>query len=785
MSFLNTYSVAINDANPTALSGSIPTSIGKLLSLESGNLGRILLHNTGIIGTLPPEISSSITLNSVLAFNTGLSGQLPMLPESMQLFHLHNCKLTGTLPPMGHLTTLQNFTLQNNNIGGHIELPAQASTMPILLLHNNRLSCKITEQSPLKPPPSPASVTTSTNLVLPGNVISAGLPPWVDLREVTFLYAQSFWVEWQLDIFPVVASLLALPLLLCFGMSREGLARWQQFFVFRPAKSHPVARMEMLAAKLMSACICPWVVVLVPLYVVGSQWLECGKVWLYTTIAYISSGEVEWAIAAASCGFTACAAASINTLNRGLQEWTDEQNSWYAQSHTYSNKQRILTFVLWSAVIAVVSLPQILYVLSTAIAPNENAAHLNGTMLTFSHSFSGFVLFLINAYVLPPAAYRVIQLVRQDVDRASGQPSREDEALAIKLIMAGRFLVALVLPAVFIILFQQDCCSWWVNLWTKCTNDPNSFQYDLAFQTPGAFEIMEKIRIMSHNDICSPTCNDTGKCPRVVVDVLGTLIFRKMLVATFLSPLGTLFILLPQVRSRMHQILHCRCLTKLGYNHEFTHHINREIAGIVMLMEYSFVLGSCVPMLLPLCCVALFLSGAVFNFAYEQKVKLVHDTLPSTEYLWMALLVGNLFVMWLYNAAELQGRWLVTFGVPLMFVISAWYTCPEHTGIRLLLERRGFKCPGLLRAKCLSLSLAQLTSWMLDRPTHDAQHRTVSAPELSNELLADARHSADGNDSRSKTEHSLSDSGTVSDDEPELIAPTGPAAPADGSLVLT
>ena len=112
------------------LTGTIPLSIDTLLGFD-GQLLRLLLHDPGIVGTLP-VMNESISLSQLFAFNTGLSGQLPSLPSSMQLVHLHNCGFSGTLPPLGHLTFLENLTLFNNAIGGHVELPPQVSGQCII-----------------------------------------------------------------------------------------------------------------------------------------------------------------------------------------------------------------------------------------------------------------------------------------------------------------------------------------------------------------------------------------------------------------------------------------------------------------------------------------------------------------------------------------------------------------------------------------------------------------------------------------------------------------------------
>ena len=102
-----------------------------------------------------------------------------------------------------------------------------------------------------------------------------------------------------------------------------------------------------------------------------------------------------------------------------------------------------------------------------------------------------------------------------------------------------------------------------------------------------------------------------------------------------------------------------------------------KVGGVIMLLEYPLLFGLYYPLLLPISSIALFLHGAVFHFAIAQGAELQHDTKPSIVYLWVALLLGMMFSIWLFNEADLGGRWLVNIGMPIVTIATTWWT--SHT----------------------------------------------------------------------------------------------------------
>jgi len=238
----------------------------------------------------------------------------------------------------------------------------------------------------------------------------------------------------------------------------------------------------------------------------------------------------------------------------------------------------------------------------------------------------------------------------------------EDAFMSIKLVMAGRFMTAIAVPFVGTVLLANDCQGFWLQLWTTgCTNNPHSYDLSIGIPIPGGVSMTS---VLSHGDICSPKFKVAGRCPRAVADILGTLIFRKLMVSAFLGSVLAVVKTLP---------LWSYVVGLCKQDYQYSKSIDREVGGIVMLLEYGLLLGFIYPTLLPFSCIALYLHAAAFHFAAKRGVLLKNDTKPSTVYLWASLLLGMGFIMWFYGSCNLGGKWVVYIGIPVSVVATTWW----------------------------------------------------------------------------------------------------------------
>ena len=121
--------VAIEDAWPTFLIGSIPEALGQLGHLQVLDLG-----GNGLTGTIPPELGQLDQLQVLRLGRNQLTGPMPKSLGQLghlQVLHLTDNQLTGAvLPELGQLDQLQTLDLSRNQLTGAIPPPGTGTTRP-------------------------------------------------------------------------------------------------------------------------------------------------------------------------------------------------------------------------------------------------------------------------------------------------------------------------------------------------------------------------------------------------------------------------------------------------------------------------------------------------------------------------------------------------------------------------------------------------------------------------------------------------------------------------------
>eukprot|EP00656_Telonema_subtile_P019535 TRINITY_DN20769_c0_g1_i1.p1 TRINITY_DN20769_c0_g1~~TRINITY_DN20769_c0_g1_i1.p1 ORF type:complete len:1082 (-),score=135.68 TRINITY_DN20769_c0_g1_i1:53-3298(-) len=623
------------DLRSNSLSGTIPSG---LYGSSLPRLHRLLLKGNSFSGTVPSEVGregSELTLLSIES--NRLSGEIPSqiarLASLSQLL-LQSNRLSGTLPPLSTMSGLRHLVIFDNSLGGHIEISEEAQ-LDTLLVHNNRLSCSVTANF------TDSAGNISRSLALPGNAIQAPVPVWWAMSSVGFLRAHAnLWQEWRVQLVEIAVGVVML--LVVIGATAR--SRVCDYFSFTPEDL--VERLQVRVSLLVALWAAPVIAVLVPVYIAGAEFYECGKYSLYGTIAYLDRYACEWAAAVAAVGFAMLSAGVVETVRCDSVLCVPLSKS--RPSHTSS--QRVLLYVVWTAVLCVLSIPSALYALSTSVPGDHNALGIGSGLLTAVQRLTGSVLSLITAFVIPETAKKIAKMANNGVS---------DRQTALKLMMAGRFVVALVVPALMIIILDQSCMAQWLRLWTGC-EDSSSF--DLSLTLPSGLDGEDTAQIVRHNDICEPAYN-AARCPRAVVGTLGTLISQKLVFAAFvIPPMMLVWKSHPGSRAREWTAQHVFQISDFSAAMA----VDREFAGIVMLMEYPLVLGLCVPQVVPLAALAIAQGAASFHFAREHfEAELTEELRPSSLYLWCSGMFGYSLVTWFFFCCQLQGAYLVAVGMPL------------------------------------------------------------------------------------------------------------------------
>ena len=165
----------------SSLSGSIPTSLGKLSTLE-----RLSLNGNNLSGTIPSSLGNLRNLRILSLYENKLSGTIPRSLgnlRNLRILSLYENKLSGSIPSsLGNLTNLTYLYLTDNRLSGSIPSSlGNLSTLERLYLNINNLRGSI--------PSSLGNLTNLTHLTLRSNNLSGSIPSELgQLTNLTHLY---------------------------------------------------------------------------------------------------------------------------------------------------------------------------------------------------------------------------------------------------------------------------------------------------------------------------------------------------------------------------------------------------------------------------------------------------------------------------------------------------------------------------------------------------------------------------------------------------------------------
>ena len=131
------------DLHGNRLKGTIPSELGQLSNLEV-----LHLHNNELSGAIPSELGNLSRLKDLNLHNNRLDGIIPTALEqlsNLEALHIHDNRLSGEIPgELGNLASLHSLWLSNNRLSGEIPTElAQLTDLSQLNLHSNRLSGEI------------------------------------------------------------------------------------------------------------------------------------------------------------------------------------------------------------------------------------------------------------------------------------------------------------------------------------------------------------------------------------------------------------------------------------------------------------------------------------------------------------------------------------------------------------------------------------------------------------------------------------------------------------------
>ena len=261
------------------------------------------------------------------------------------------------------------------------------------------------------------------------------------MRDVQFLSVPSSWWErWRDTVLEVLVGLALLSATILW-VTRGKLPA---FFCFTPKSS--TVQLQLYAAKSLAILSVALLVITVPIYHAGSNYFECGQPFLVWTMAYLSdSAAAEWSCAVATCVFVAMAVFGIEGLGLVASEVRFDTAAPEPEEANPNRLRLALLGIGWSFVSLILSIPSVLYALSTSL-PSDNSLHISSGVLQVINRGIGGLLFVINAYIIPT------------LSRAASRWAVGGQVwLSGHLITATRSVITLLVPICVVITMNQDC----------------------------------------------------------------------------------------------------------------------------------------------------------------------------------------------------------------------------------------------------------------------------------------------------------------------------------------
>eukprot|EP00438_Fugacium_kawagutii_P012291 Skav221922 [mRNA] locus=scaffold195:71391:72731:+ [translate_table: standard] len=377
------------------LKGEIPKCLSHFPGLEV-----LTLHRNALHGPVPGLVLRN--LNVLTLHENRLQGQLPeeLTTAPLLLFSAHSNHFVGSIPSF---KLLKDCVDDASFLTGHLvscrDLPASAGPIcdphsdvavhcpktcgfcsnvsargPVLLLHNNRLSCGLPEKVTSWP-------ENLRSISLVGNMLGNGsskLPQWIHLDErQPFLYVSGDRATSTLKRASLLVVALATCWLLLFGKSGRQISS---------SKASELTRKLHIFLFKLGTALTGLAGFLLALYSANATYYECSRSFSSATLSNFSNPdsehghEAEWMVAILWASWVAVGAFFL----RYAPGRRDTEEAMEGAAAQVIGLARVIYSFCWLCIVALLSLPSIAYALVGAI-PHNNTLHFSTEWLKFFH----------------------------------------------------------------------------------------------------------------------------------------------------------------------------------------------------------------------------------------------------------------------------------------------------------------------------------------------------------------------------------------------------------------
>lgn len=219
-----------------------------------------------------------------------------------------------------------------------------------------------------------------------------------------------------------------------------------------------------------------------------------------------------------------------------------------------------------------------------------------------------------------------------------------------------------LLPVLCSVYMHEDCFKGWMAWWTPCEEQYFDRSITMVFQIGSWMFNVPVYTRFSNSEVCGSSPRG-GRCARGVVRIVGPLYVQKMLLQA-LTPLFTLAKCVAKKAWRQW------AETGAGAIEERRSEAEQQRVDIISRdfianLELAIVLGPSIPMLVPLCAMAMLTSHTITSVAASKFDLEIADGFDPQVW---ALLIASSFAQVLvtglvYFDSALHGSWLVAAGL--------------------------------------------------------------------------------------------------------------------------
>ena len=656
----NFTALQILTLHSNSLSGSIPTALSRLSELTL-----LTLHENRLAGWIPDDFTNATNLTFFSAYSNFLKGRIPPFNLSK------DCVDDTSFLDQDGLSCYVISNCSRADVARHCPsrcglCPHASARGPVLLLHDNRLSCDLPEHVTKW-----AKDVRSISLI--GNMLGNGskdLPPWIGTDEQQeFLYLSS---NKAIAMFWNLKTTASLALLLVCSIVFSQISRPHYGNILDAEAGTRLLHRSHLFVLGICISLSAVAAVLLMLYLSFSTYYECRSGFSSTTLSNLfEPGDddnifAEWVIVVTWIIWVVVSAILVEKAYPRIDREAEETGMSPMTDLETTNQRRkyvqcawkVLCSLLWVCVVIILSVPSIAFAFVNVI-PSNNTLELSSGWRKFLHQQAAALMVLTDMFITPRLVtfFHIATGIRRSM-----------------LLMAARLGTMWLAAFLTTLYLNTHCMNGWTLFWQVCNE--KSEHYQLWNMSIGDYSILEPKR-----DLCQARASwmSDSACMRSVVDTMAPLLLSKMITRILLQTGLTLATWLVSEKVSVggtKLFLRWRiCRRRICTSNSLEH--GQQASLLATFAEMALLWGAFVPLLVP---AVLLATGSnmvmckIGHAHYEvSPLNLDKDaTGIARRYLHGTISILLFFQNWFAWSSGMQGKWLLL-GTAALYLLYLLY----------------------------------------------------------------------------------------------------------------